>query len=179
MGWISIWASIWLTIPWISALTLSLCVLAWRQDTYWVEVFEVGLLSFSPTLGVLPGYRKWPLQDAYPTLLGVSVRVTAIETLGPPLIPDLLHVPEVHPTIPPNSFLLPCSLYTLLPYIHNLFPFPAPLASTSSLYPTLIFILFLCLREIQASFLQSSLFAFLGSVYCKVIILHFMTNIYL
>lgn len=37
-----------------------------------------------PPLGVLTGYRKWPLQDLYPSLLEVATRVTVIDSLKLP-----------------------------------------------------------------------------------------------
>jgi hypothetical protein len=52
-----------------------------RQDKFWVEGFVGGLMSSSPPLEVLPGYRWWPLQSLYPSLLEFSAKFTHIDSL--------------------------------------------------------------------------------------------------
>ena len=68
-----------------------------------------------PLLGILPGYRKWPLPDPYPLLLGGSVTVTPIYPLGHPPIPILCHVLEMTPTSYPFPFTLTVFSLCLLP----------------------------------------------------------------
>ena len=50
-----------------------------------------------PSLGVLSGYRQWPLPDPYPPLLGVSATVTLTDSLGPSPVPGLWDVLEMFP----------------------------------------------------------------------------------
>ena len=67
-GCISVWVSHWLDIPSICSIYVSahlirthfgLKVCGWVTDPI-------------PILGVLPGYRKLPFHEPYPSLLGVS-----------------------------------------------------------------------------------------------------------
>ena len=54
--------------------------------TWFLNLMFCGWVAvFIPSLGVLPGYRRWHLQASYPPLLGVSARVTLIDSLEPPL----------------------------------------------------------------------------------------------
>ena len=77
MGWVSSWASHWLAIPSVSAQALFLHILQLGHI--------LGALGWDavliPPLGIMPGYRKWPLEDAYIPPLGVSARVIIIHTL--------------------------------------------------------------------------------------------------
>ena len=73
---------------------------------------------FSP-LGILPSYWRWPLQAAYPPLLGVSGRVPPLSPWGfsvPTPVPGLWKVPQMPPfsALPTHDALV-------------LFPSPSPL----------------------------------------------------
>ena len=66
--------------------SLSLCSISVRVyhvgRTYFRSkvLYMVAVLAFP--LRVLPGYRKWPLQDQCVPLVGVSVRVTPMDLSG-------------------------------------------------------------------------------------------------
>jgi hypothetical protein len=51
-----------------------------KQDKFWVENFVGGFGSLIPPMGVLPGYRKWPLQVPYPYFYASQLRSPALTT---------------------------------------------------------------------------------------------------
>jgi hypothetical protein len=55
-----------------------------RQDIFWVEDFMVVLLSLSLHWESAWLYRRWPLQTPNLPLLGVSAKLTLIDSLEPP-----------------------------------------------------------------------------------------------
>jgi hypothetical protein len=132
-------------------------------------------------LGVLPGYQKWPLHDPYPTLLGISVGVAPIDSLGLLPIPVLWHILEIYIPSPINF----PSLFPALP-VHMVSPYPTPFSSPFQFHPfptfcqPLIFILFPLLRKIQPSSLGPSLlFDSFGAVDYSMFFLCFISNIHL
>jgi hypothetical protein len=114
MGWVSIWASHWLDH---SLCFCSLSLPSCRQDTFGWKVFFGWVADLIVPLAVLPGYRKWPLKNPYPQVLGVSARVTPIDIRS-----------LTCPTNAPHqvSVFSPCS-----PYIC----FPQPCSPSSSSMP--------------------------------------------
>ena len=62
-----------------SLLHCFLCI-DFRQDKFWVQSFVCVPL---PPLEVLSDYRRWSFQSPYPTLLGVSAKVTPIDSHEP------------------------------------------------------------------------------------------------
>jgi hypothetical protein len=147
MGQVLIWVSHWLAIPSISALSLSFLIL--EAGHIWGQKFCGWVPPSGTPLGVLPGYRKRPLQDPYPPLLGVSGRVA-------PITPwSLSGTPRGCPTHPLttdfNRFISP-GLPT-----PDLQPLPHPISqSVPSLHSLSIYILFMPLRLIQPSSLGPS-----------------------
>lgn len=103
-----------------------------------------GRTALIPPLGVIPGYRKWSLQDWYPQLLEVSARVTSIDR--PPgaslSIPGLWQVLALTPT--PTH----CPLLALMwsPSLSSSPPHPLSYP-VLLLHPPLIPILFPLLRN--------------------------------
>ena len=92
----------------------------------WRFCERIGVLI--PPLGVLPGYRKWPLQTPYPPLIGVSARVTMIGHPGASFFPSCLALPRdaYHAYLwfllslsayfcPPSSHLIPIPTLTQFP----------------------------------------------------------------
>lgn len=74
VAWVSSWTFRWLATPIISAPSLSQDILKTGQIVRQSLCVCVGVpISM---LQVLPGYRGWPVQALYPTLLGVFARVT-------------------------------------------------------------------------------------------------------
>jgi hypothetical protein len=95
-----------------------------------LNVLWVGYCSY-PSLEVMPGYRKWPLQNPYLPLLAVSARVVLIDTLEPTPFPGLWHVLEISPAPSPTQF---SSLTPVLPIPDpspSLLSFPSPLSPSS------------------------------------------------
>ena len=97
-----------------------------------------GSVSLSSPLGVLPGYRRWPLQAPYPLLPGVWVRVTLIDSLEYPQLRSLAHLRDA-PT--PSSIanfhflswsFFPGSVHTLWPITP--LPIPSPTQFPLSLH---------------------------------------------
>lgn len=121
MGWVS-------AIPQISALTVPAHLIVKRLCNC--------LNAFTLSVGVLADYRKWPLQDPYPPLLGISARMASWYRLWPLPIPGLWHLLEIAPNpLPANLFLFRISLHILSPIpsstqfptyfdLQNLFCFP-------------------------------------------------------
>ena len=111
-GCISVWVSHWLDIPSICSIYVSahlirthfgLKVCGWVTDPI-------------PILGVLPGYRKWPFHESYPSLLGVSGWDIFIDNLGTPTVPGLWYILEIlYPAHCHFAFSLSCSTYTWSP----------------------------------------------------------------
>jgi hypothetical protein len=50
------------------------------KTQFWLKVLWMVGHPY-PSTSVLPGQRRWPLQDPYPPLLGVSARVTPLDIL--------------------------------------------------------------------------------------------------
>ena len=136
----------------------------------WVDVLI-------PALGVLPGYRNWTLQDPYLPLLGVSARVTPLDS-GLLPIPGLWHVLEIalHMHIPSLSpDLLTYDSHTMI--LFSYYPF---FYSVLSFYQHPISILCPLLKNIQLPSLGPSLlFDFYVSVDYSMVFLYFIANIHL
>jgi hypothetical protein len=102
MGWVSIWRALWLDIS-ESLLYLYPCTFC-GQDPFWIEGFVGGLLFLS---------LHWEsflaiLQDPYPPLLRVSVRISSCPTYFLP------HSPL--PAVPSCYFPL---IFILLPLLRK------------------------------------------------------------
>lgn len=150
MGWVS-------AIPQISALTIPAHLIVKRLCNC--------LTAFTLSVGVLADYRKWPLQDPYPPLLGISARMASWYRLWPLPIPGLWHLLEIAPNpLPANLPSFPDLSTYFIP--HPLFhPVPHLFWSPKS-------ILFSLLRKNQTSFLVPSLlFSFFASVDYSMVIL--------
>lgn len=132
-----------------------------------------------PPLGILPGYRRWPLQAPYPQLFKVSTSVTPIDSLAAPPQPRSLACPRESPfPLSPLTSVLSQLLFLLLilsPCCSS-DPLSYPVPSTQPLPKSFSFSL---LRNFQASSLgYSLLFCFFGSVDCSIVILSFLDNIH-
>ena len=149
MGRVSIWAHHWLVIP------LHLCSIFVPADlvgrTHFVSRVLWVVSVFIPPLGVLPGYRRWPLQAPYASLLGVSAKVTPIDSLEPPFLLGLWYVLEMPPTHPPPISILSPALPTPDPPT-ALLSSPCPL-SPSSLPPSTSNVYFISPSEKDSSIL--------------------------
>lgn len=83
------WFQIWQVIDWAShppTTLLHLCsYTSCRQNTFWVQIFVGGFLSLSQHWeSYLTTGASQPLQAANPPLLGVSSKITIIDTLKSP-----------------------------------------------------------------------------------------------
>lgn len=78
-GWVSNWGRHWLAVPLVSVPFLSLYILQEGQILCgrFCEWVDVPLLP----LEVQPWLQEVPLQSLYPFLVGISARVTAIDSL--------------------------------------------------------------------------------------------------
>ena len=106
-------------------------------------------------VGVLPGYRKWPLQDPYPSLLEISARVAPIRPSGAAPYPRSLACSKDWPLPFLISFSLPCSPHVWSPPTSPL-PFPSPFP-TSSLLPLMSNIYFVSPSEKDSTILPWTL----------------------
>ena len=144
-----------------------------------LTVLWVGWDSPVSTLEVSLVCRKWTLQSPYPQLLGVSARVTSINSRDPS--PFKVSNSYQRCYAPSISILSPSPLPLHHPCLPT--PDPSPCSSShlvSSLCPPLMSIFHPLLSEIQASSLGPSLlFNFFVSMNYSMDSLYFMGNIHL
>ena len=132
-GWVPISGNYWLVINHLCSIFV---------PPYPVNRTHFGLKVFGVDCSPNPSTGKWPYQDPYPPLIGVSARV-AVDILWPPPIQGLCHILEsasptdkfhsIYPNFPisalppPNRvlfpfFLPPFFLHTFTSNIHLIFP---------------------------------------------------------
>jgi hypothetical protein len=100
----------------IPAQLIEMTIWGWRICE-WIDVLL-------PPLEVLPGYRRWALQSPHPHLLGISARITPLDSPEP--VPGLQLVPEMHlnnfhshfkpsPAVLPTLYSIPLPILTSSP----------------------------------------------------------------
>ena len=158
---------------------LYLCLCTSYKDTFWIEGLWMGCWPYPYT-----GSPSWLQEVTISWSIFFTARSLRLRHLhrhpGYSYCPrSLVHTRDSLPCP------LPFCLLSLLLYLHLIThnpPLPTLLLSYQipSFHSSLIDILFPLLRDIQASsHWLSLLLSLVGSVYCSIIILHFMANIHL
>jgi hypothetical protein len=159
------------------------------MDTFWVKIFCECIGVPTTSMGLLPGYRRWPFQVPYSYCCESQLRLPPMDPGETPCYQVLDTSSRWPPCPTPARLRFLFILLSLCPSLLSLplldpedTPFPSqPLFHpVPSLHQTPMSILFLPLSEIHTSSLGPSLLLnFFGSVKCGVDILHFMATIYL